>query len=216
MRYCPGYGGILLRKRGYSLKVAVKRHVSRAPLADIKKFQRNIRRRIKRCQKGIPVLVQDESIFVSDARPGRVYTPHGIRAVCPVSGTHDKTIVYGVLGLDGEQLFLQCDKFNSDTLAEYIRGEEGVRAGPRDSGPRAAAQGRYSGRDAQGNDRHTPGVPSGGLAGAERRRVVLRQFKRDLLKVSYVTLGRLRQTIDEYFTGKTFSLDILKYLTRSL
>ena len=43
-----------------------------------------------------------------------------------------------------------------------------------------------------------------------------RQSKKDLLRVSYVTLGRLRQTIDEYFTSKTFGLDILKYLTRSL
>ncbi len=80
MRYCPGYGGILLEWRGCSLKVAVKWHVSRAPLADIKKFQKNIRRRIKRCQKkGMPVLVQDEAVFVADARPGRVYTPRGIR-----------------------------------------------------------------------------------------------------------------------------------------
>ena len=34
--------------------------------------------------------------------------------------------------------------------------------------------------------------------------------------MSYVILGRLRQTIDEYFAGKTFGLDILKYSTRSL
>jgi len=122
VRYCPGYGGILLEWRGCSLKVAVKRHVSRAPLADIKKFQRNIRRRIKRCQKkGMPVLVQDEAVFVADARPGRVYTPHGIRAACHVSGTHDRTIVYGVLGLDDGQLFRQYDKFNGDTFAEYIK-----------------------------------------------------------------------------------------------
>ena len=43
-----------------------------------------------------------------------------------------------------------------------------------------------------------------------------RQSKRDLLRVSYVTMGKLRQTIDEYFANKTFGLDILKYLTRSL
>ena len=82
MRYCPGYGVILLRKRGYSLKVAVKRHVRRAPLGEIETFQKSIRRRIKRCQKkGMPVLVQDKAIFVADASPGRVYTPPGIRAV---------------------------------------------------------------------------------------------------------------------------------------
>ena len=121
MRYCQGYGGILLRKRGYSLRVAIKQHVRRAPLEEIGKFQRNIRRRIKRCRKkDMSVLVQDESIFVSDARPGRVYTPPGIRAVCYVSGTHDRTKGYGVLGLDGEQLFRQYDKFNGDTFAEYI------------------------------------------------------------------------------------------------
>lgn len=103
VRYCPGYGGILLRKRGYSLKVAVKRHVRRAPLEEIETFQKSIRRRIRRCQKkGIPMLVQDEAVFIADASPGRVYMPPEIRAVCRVSGTHDKVIVYGVLSLDGE------------------------------------------------------------------------------------------------------------------
>ena len=86
-----------------------------------------MRRRIRRCQKkGIPVLVQDEAIFVADASPGRVYTPLGIRAVCHVFGTHDRTKVYGVLGLDGEQIFVQYDKFNGDNFAEYLRGEGGV------------------------------------------------------------------------------------------
>ena len=122
VRYCTGYGGILPRKRGYSLKVAVKQHVRRAPPEVIKKFQGNMRRRIRRYQKkGQMVLVQDEAIFVADAQPGRVYTPPGIRAVCRVSGTHDRTIVYGVLGLNGEQFFRQYDKFNGDTFAEFLK-----------------------------------------------------------------------------------------------
>ena len=126
VRYCLGYGGILLRKRGYSLKVAVKWHVRRASLEEMETFQRSIRRRIKRCQKkGIPVLVQDEAIFVADASLGRVYTPHGIRAVCHVSGTHDRTIVYRVSDLDGEQLFRQYDKFNGGTFAEYLKEVKG-------------------------------------------------------------------------------------------
>ena len=49
VRYCSGYGGILLEWRGYSLKVAVKRHAGRAPLVEIEKFQRSMRRRIKWC-----------------------------------------------------------------------------------------------------------------------------------------------------------------------
>lgn len=42
------------------------------------------------------------------------------------------------------------------------------------------------------------------------------QSKKDLLRASYVTMGMLRQTIDEYFVSKTFGLDILRYLARSL
>ena len=185
---------------------------------DIKKFQRNIRRRIKRCQKkGILVLVQDELIFVSDARPERVYTPHGIRAVCHISGTHDKTIVYGVPGLDSKQLFLQYDKFNGDTFAEYIKEvkkefERALIIVDRAPQHRAGVVGETLRRMTGIRLAFFPAA-SPELSAVEE---CWRQSKRDLLKVSYVTLGRLRQTIDEYFAGKTFSLDILKYLTRSL
>ena len=72
-------------------------------------------------QKGIHVLVQDEVIFVADASPGQVYTSPGIRAVCRVSGTHDRTMVYGVLDLDGEQIFRQYGKFNGDAFAGFIK-----------------------------------------------------------------------------------------------
>ena len=218
VRYCPGYGGTLLEWRGYSLKVAVKRHVSRAPIVDIKKFQRNIRRRIKRCQrKGIPVLVQDEAIYIADAQPGRVYTPHGVRAVCHVSGTHDKTIVYGVLGLDGEQLFLQYDRFNGDTLAEYLKEvkkefERALVIVDRAPQHRANIVGETL--------RKLTGIRLAFLPAASPELSAVeecwRQSKRDLLRASYVTMGRLRQTIDEYFANKTFGLDVLKYLTRSL
>ena len=40
--------------------------------------------------------------------------------------------------------------------------------------------------------------------------------KRRLLRAPHVTMGRLRQTIDEYFASKTFGLDIPRHLTRSL
>ena len=218
MRYCQGYGGILLRKRGYSLKVAVKQHAGRAPLKEIEKFQRNIRRRIKRYQeKGIHVLVQDKAIFVSDASPGRVYTPLGIRAVCHVSGTHDRTIVYRVLGLDGEEFFRQYDKFNGDTFAEFIKEvkrEFGKTLMVADSAPqhRAKIVGKTRRRITGIRLAFLPAA-SPELSAVEECR---RQSKKYLLRVSYVTMSRLRQTIDEYFANKTFGVDILKYLLRSL
>ena len=51
MRYCIGYGGILLRKWKYTRKTPVKQHANRAPMEEIVKFQRNIKARIKRCVK---------------------------------------------------------------------------------------------------------------------------------------------------------------------
>ena len=218
VRHCPGYGGILLEWRGYSLKVAVRRHAGRAPLEEMETFQRRIRRRIRRCQKkGIPVPVQDEAIFVADASPGRVYTPHGIRAVCHVSGTHDRTIVYGVPGLDGEQLFRQYGKFNGDTLAEYLKEvkkefDRALVTVDRAPQHRAGIAG--------GTLRGIAGIRPAFLPAASPELSAVeecwRQSKRDLLGVSYVTMGRLRQTIDEYFANKSFGLDILRYLTRYL
>ena len=107
IRYCVGYGGILLRKWKYTMKTPVKQHANRAPMDEIVKFQRNIKARIKRCvKKGIPVFVQDEAIFVADAKPRRVYTLPGVRAVSYVTGTHAKTIVYGRF-LDKYGIFLK-------------------------------------------------------------------------------------------------------------
>lgn len=218
VRYCQGYGGILLRKRGYTLKVAVKQYAGRAPLVEIEKFQRNMRRRIRRCQKkGLPVLVEDEAIFVADASPGRVYTPPGIRAVCHVTGTHDRTIMYGVLALNGRQFFRQYDKFNGDTFAEYlkeVRNEFGRSLMIVDRAP------QYRAKIVGKTRRRITGIRLAFLPVALPELSAVeecwRQSKRDLLKVLYVTMGRLRPTLDEYFAGKTFGLDILRYLMRSL
>ena len=88
------------------MKTPVKQHANRAPMDEIIKFQKNIAARIK-CyvKKGIPVFVQDEAIYIADAKPRRVYTLPGVRAVTFVTGTHAKTIVFGMVGLAGKQLF---------------------------------------------------------------------------------------------------------------
>ena len=161
--------------------------------------------------------VQDEAIFVADASPGRVYTPPGIRAVCHVSGTHDRTIVYGVLGLDGEQIFRQYGKFNGDTFAEYLKEvkkefDRALMIVDRAPQHRASIVGRTL-REITGIRLAFLPAASPELSAVEE---CWRQSKRDRLRVSYVTMGRLRQTIDEYFANKSFGLDILRYLTRSL
>ena len=37
-----------------------------------------------------------------------------------VTGSHDKTIVYGVLSLDGKQLFRQYERFDSHSFIAYL------------------------------------------------------------------------------------------------
>ena len=125
--------------------------------------------------------------------------------------------MYGVLGLDGEQFFRQYDKFNGDTFAEFLKEvkkefERALMMVRRAPQHRAGIVGKTLRRMAGIRLAFLP-VASPELSAVEE---CWRQSKRDLLKVSYVTLGRLRQTIDEYFASKTFGLDILGYLTRSL
>ena len=161
--------------------------------------------------------MQDEAIFVADASPGRVYTPLGIQAVCHVSGTHDRTIVYGTLGLDGEQICRQYSKFNGYTFAEYLKEVKNefnralmiVGHTPQH---RACVVGRTL-REITGIRLAFLPAASPDLSAVEE---CWRQSKKDLLRVSYVTMGRLRQTIEEYFASKTLGLDILGYLTRPL
>ena len=82
IRYCLGHGGLLLRKGEHAMKLTVKQHANRATKEEIARFQRNIQARIKRCRRNkIPVLIQDEAIFVAAAKPRRVYAPPDIRAV---------------------------------------------------------------------------------------------------------------------------------------
>ena len=119
--------------------------------------------------------------------------------------------------MDGEQFFRQYDKFNGDTFAEYLKEvkkefERALMIVDRAPQHRANVVGRMLRRLTGIRLAFLP-VASPELSAVEE---CWRQSERDLLKVSYVTLGRLRQTIDEYFASKTFGLDILRYLTRSL
>lgn len=217
IRYYQGYGGRLLRKWGYTLKVAVKRYAKRASLEDIKAFQNEIRNKIIQCRRrNIHVLVQDESIFIADAKPGRVYTPPGIRATCYVSGAHDRTIVYGALGLQGEQLFRQYEKFNAECFVQFlenIKAEIGnalliVDRAPQHRAHIVQEKLKELGIEMLFLPRATPE-----LNAAEE---CWRQSKKDMLKVPYVTIGKLRDTITAYYDFRQFDLDIYKYLMRSL
>lgn len=66
--------------------------------------------------------VQDESIFIYDSImvKRRKWIVREKRPIVTVTGSHEKTIVYGVLSLDGKQLFRQDNKFDSQSFIDYL------------------------------------------------------------------------------------------------
>ncbi len=74
-------------------------------------------------KNGWKLLVQDESIFIHDsimAKRKRRWILKEKRPIVTVIGSHSKTIVYGVLSLDGKQLFRQYDRFDSHSFMAYL------------------------------------------------------------------------------------------------
>ena len=199
------------------MKVTVKRHANRATKEEIARLQRNMQARIKRCRRNkMPVLIQDEAVFVADAKPRRVHAPPDVRAVTCVAGTRERTIVYGVPGLNGEQLFCRYDKFDADRFRVPQGDKEAVHPGARHNGQGAAAQGPRSEKGPQEDGRHADSLPSLGHAGTGCRRRVLEAVKGELLRVSCITMGNLRDAITDCFENKTFNLDACRYMMRSL
>ena len=66
--------------------------------------------------------MEDESIFIRDSILSRKkkWIIREKRPITTVTGSHEKTIVYGVLSLDGKQLFRQYEKFDSVSFVAYL------------------------------------------------------------------------------------------------
>ena len=72
--------------------------------------------------KGFTIAVQDESIFVYNVIVRKKFwLPKGIRPVVTVTGSHQRTCIFGKLTMEGKQLFRQYDKFNQDTFLDYLK-----------------------------------------------------------------------------------------------
>ena len=67
---------------------------------------------------GWNVLVEDESIFMHDSvmTRKRRWILKEKRPVVTVSGSHSKTIIFGILSLNGKQLFRQYERFDSQSF----------------------------------------------------------------------------------------------------
>ena len=213
-KYCSS----LLRKWGYTMKVPVSRHVSAASAEEVAKFQDTISDKIESLEsEGYTVLVQDEAIFVADAIPRRrVYTRRGVRATCTVSGTHQKSIVYGAISRSGRQFFRQYEKFDAATFVRYLKAAErkfGKIVMIADRAPQHKAK-RVKKLLGWNDNIKLIFLPKGSpyLSAIEE---CWRQSKREILVAPFVSLPTMIKRISRYFRRRRFGLDILKYLLRA-
>jgi transposase len=65
-------------------------------------------------------VVQDESIFVYDSWIRRKWIVREKRPIVTVTGSHNKTIIFGALSNDGKQLFRQYYRFDSHSFIIYL------------------------------------------------------------------------------------------------
>jgi hypothetical protein len=50
-----------------------------------------------------------------------MWTPEGKRPIVTVTGSHQKTCVFGTITIDGKQLFRQYDLFNQYVFLKYLK-----------------------------------------------------------------------------------------------
>ena len=153
---------------------------------------------------------------VADARLRKgVYTPKGVRGAYTYTRSHSRTVVSGLLTLDGEGFFWRCDSFTGREFAEFLKAAR-ERFGKilmiTDGAPQHRSRfareeiGRLGGLDLEF---FPPGCPD--LNAIEE---VWRQMKHAVLDVPYVRFSSMCSDIDRWLKASLPKLDIEKYLHR--
>ena len=121
--YTISYARFPLRSWGFTRKVPVGRHVKRASRQKIAWFRKKLGPLIEeRTGAGYTTCVQDEVICVADARLRKgIYTPKGVRCVYTYTGSHYKTVVFGLITLTGEGFFQRYDSFTGKEFVEFLK-----------------------------------------------------------------------------------------------
>jgi transposase len=163
----------------------------------------------------------DESIFIHESLVRRkTWTADRIRPIVTITGSHQRTCVFGALCIDGRQFFRQYESFNQYTFLDYLIQMQ-----------------RRFGKLILFIDR----------ARQHHRSIIVREYmeqSKDVLKVIYFPKGssefnaieeccrqgkydllvskyypkfaNFRDTIANYYRTRRFKLDIVKYLSRSV
>ena len=162
-----------------------------------------------------------KSIFVHDALIRRMWIPKGKRPIVTVTGSHQKTCVFGTLTIHGKQLFRQYKTFDQYSFISYLRELKRKfhklilfldRAPPQHCrSKRVRAYLERNNDDVMTVEYYLPkGSPE--LSAVEE---CWKQGKDDLLVSKYYpSFTNLKAAITNYYRTKRFNLNIAKYLMR--
>jgi hypothetical protein len=63
----------------------------------------------------------DECFLFYDTLVRRVWIDKDKRLIVRVTGSHKHSCLFGAISIEGKQLFRQYDKFNGDTLLDFLK-----------------------------------------------------------------------------------------------
>ena len=182
--------------------------------------QKKVEGIISRIPEGFTVAVEDESIFIHDILIRRMWTPEGKRPIVTVTGSHQKTCVFGVLSIDGRQLFRRYDTFDRYTFLDYLKKLQNkfhkvilfLDRAPQHYRSIIVRKHFEENKDILRVEWFPKGSPE--FNAVEE---CWKQGKDDLLVSRYYPkFHNLKKSITKYYRTKRFSLDITKYLLRNV
>ena len=170
-------------------------------------------------KKGWNVLVEDESIFMHDSIVARRrrWIMNDRRPMVTVTGSHSKTVAFGVLSLDGKQLFRQYERFDSQSFVAYLEDVKKkfgkfIMFADRATQHRSGIVREYLQRNSDTTRIEYFPVGSPEFNAVEE---CWRQGKYSIPSNCPHSLSHLKEMISQYYRTRRFSLDIKKYLFRS-
>ena len=181
-------------------------------------LQKGVQELLSQIPKGFTIAVQDESIFVHDVIVRRkLWLPKGTRPVVTVTGSHQRTCVFGTLTADKRQLFRQYDLFNQYTFLDYLKQIKKRLGKAILFTDRARQHQSKKVREyiKENNDSIKIFYLPKGSPEFNAVEECWRQGKYDLLVSKYYPkFTDLKSTISRYYRTRRFNLDIVKYLLR--
>lgn len=164
------------------------------------------------------LIVQDESIFVYDyIFKRKKWISADKRPIVTVTGCRKKTIVFGCLSIEGKQLFLQYDNFNSITFVDYLKQIQKLFGRSIVFVDRATPHCSKITKQYLAQHKNAIRLEYLPVASPEFNAVeeCWRQGKYNILSCYYSTFDSLKDAISSYYKTRRFNLDVIKYLTRS-